>query len=47
MKFFNSNLKFSRSFLIADCNTVVETSAIEELLLNFGLELKKLRDEFY
>ena len=30
-----------------DYNTVVETLAIKELLLNFGLELKKLRDEFY
>ena len=27
-----------------DYNTVVETSAIKELLLNFGLELKKLRN---
>ena len=30
-----------------DYNTVVETLAIKELLLDFGLELKKLRDEFY
>ena len=28
-------------------STVVETSATKELLLNYGLELKKLHDEFY
>ena len=27
-------------------NTVVETSATKELLLNFGLELKKVRDGY-
>ena len=32
------------SCLEEDYNTVAETSAIKELLLNFGLELKKLRD---
>ena len=30
-----------------DYNTVVEASTIKEYLLNLGLELKKLRDEFY
>ena len=30
-----------------DYNTVVKTLAIKELLLNFRLELKKLRYEFY
>ena len=30
-----------------DCNTVVETSAIKELLMKFRLELNKLCDEFY
>ena len=35
--FFNSNPKVCRSSLIA----------IKELLLNFGLELKKLHNEFY
>ena len=30
-----------------DNNTVVETLAIKELLLNFGLELKKFHVEFY
>ena len=29
-----------------DYNTVVKTSAIKELLLNFELELKKLRNDF-
>ena len=30
-----------------DYNTVVEVLAIKEFLLNLGLKLKKLRDEFY
>ena len=30
-----------------DYNSVVETLVTKELLLNFGLELKKLRDELY
>ena len=33
------------SCLEEDYNTVVETSAIKKLLLNFGLEFKKLCDE--
>ena len=36
--------KLCYSCLEEDYNTVVETSAIKELL-HFGLELKKLRDE--
>ena len=49
-KFFNCR-RFNCSVVVVfnaclekDYNTVVETSAIEEHLLNFGLELKKLRD---
>ena len=53
--FFNSNTKFSKSSLVADvsttvlcleedCNTVFEKSASKKLLLNFGVDLKKLRD---
>ena len=43
-----SLLTFQLQYLLEeDYNTVVETSVIKELLLNFGLELKKLCDEFY
>ena len=46
-KFFNCrHFDYSVVVFFKAC-TVVETSATKELLLNFGLELKKLRDKFY
>ena len=46
--FCNSNPKFNSSSLVANAlTTALESSAPKELLLNFGLELKKLSDEFY
>ena len=38
---------FQATGVLALKNTVVEMSAINELLLKFGLELKKLLNEFY